>query len=183
MSTSTITQFTVPTRDQVSSENQAIFDDLKGKLGIVPNLFATFALSNTALGKVLTFSNGKTSLSNKEKEVINLSVSQENNCLYCLAAHTAISKMNGFTDEQIIEIRRNEVSFDQRFAALANLAHHLVAGKGRVEPQVLDRFFDAGYTQENLVDAIVAVADKTFANYVHNVTQVPVDFPAAPSLN
>lgn len=41
---------------------------------------------------------------------------------------------------------------------------------------------DAGWTRENLVDAIVTIGDKVITNYLHGVTQVPVDFPAAPAL-
>ena len=40
----------VPTRDQVSADNQVIFDNLKSGLGFVPNLYATIAHSKTALG-------------------------------------------------------------------------------------------------------------------------------------
>jgi AhpD family alkylhydroperoxidase len=49
-----------------------------------------------------------TSLNNKEKEVVNLAVSQLNGCKYCQAAHTATGKMNGFTDDQIIELRKEK---------------------------------------------------------------------------
>jgi len=45
-----MTAFSVPARDEVTPENQALFDNLKKALGFVPNLFATFALSPTALG-------------------------------------------------------------------------------------------------------------------------------------
>ncbi|MCX9147347.1 hypothetical protein [Erythrobacter sp. WG] len=45
-----MTSFTVPTRDTVSPANQGLFDALKGQLGFVPNLYATFALSQNALG-------------------------------------------------------------------------------------------------------------------------------------
>ena len=43
-------QITVPTRDTVSPANQAMFDALKGQLGMVPNLYATLAHSQNALG-------------------------------------------------------------------------------------------------------------------------------------
>lgn len=42
--------FTVPTRDEVSPANQAIFDNLKNGLGFVPNLYAYYAKNDTALG-------------------------------------------------------------------------------------------------------------------------------------
>ena len=62
--------FAVPTRDQVSSDNQAIFDNLKSALGFVPNLYATIGYSDNGLGRYLAYQNAKTSLSNKEKEAL-----------------------------------------------------------------------------------------------------------------
>ena len=45
--------FNVPTRAEVSENNQAIFDQLEKGLGFVPNLYATFAHSENALGNFL----------------------------------------------------------------------------------------------------------------------------------
>ena len=41
--------FNVPTREEVNETNQGIFDNLKGALGFVPNLYATYAHSNLSL--------------------------------------------------------------------------------------------------------------------------------------
>ncbi|WP_242203456.1 carboxymuconolactone decarboxylase family protein [Aestuariivivens insulae] len=169
--------FKVPTREEVSENNQAIFDKLNKALGFVPNIYATYAHSDTALENYLNFSNAKTSLSVKEKEVINLAVSEVNQCVYCLSAHTAIAKMNGFTDEQILELRAGEASFNNKLDALARLAKNITENRGRTDEAVLENFFNAGYTKGNLVDAIAMVGDKTISNYLHRTTQVPVDFP------
>jgi AhpD family alkylhydroperoxidase len=177
-----MTIFNVPTRDEVSSQNQAIFDTLKKSLGMVPNLYATFAHSETALGTYLALQNAKSSLMGKAREVVNLVVSQVNDCEYCLAAHTALGKMVGFTDEQIMELRHGRASFDAKFDSLARLAKSVAEHRGRPEQSVVDSFFAAGWTKENLVDAIVIIGDKTTSNYLHSVTKVPVDFPAAPPL-
>ena len=122
-----MTAFSVPTRDEVTPDNQALFDNLNKALGFVPNLYATFAHSPTALGAYLTLQNAKSSLKPKEREVINLAVSQVNNCEYCLAAHTALGKMVGFTEAQIIEIRRGQASFDAKLDALARFARAVAA--------------------------------------------------------
>ncbi len=111
--------FNVPTTEEVTTANQAIFDNLKNALGFVPNLYATYAHSENALGNYLALSGVKTSLNAKQKEVVNLAVSQVNECLYCLAAHTAIGKMNGFNDSQILELRAGKASFDTKLDALA----------------------------------------------------------------
>ncbi|SEC40036.1 uncharacterized peroxidase-related enzyme [Maribacter dokdonensis] len=174
--------FNVPTREEVSEKNQGIFDNLEKALGFVPNLYATYANSDTALENYLNFANAKTSLSAKEKEVVNLAVSQVNNCIYCLSAHTAIGKMNGFTDEQILELRAGKASFDTKLNALAKLAKNITENRGRTDEDVLNDYFAAGYTKANLIDTISLVGDKTISNYIHSSTQVPVDFPVAPSL-
>jgi AhpD family alkylhydroperoxidase len=176
------TAITVPTREQVSAANQTHFDNLKKGLGMVPNLYATLALSEHALGNYLAFQNAKSSMAGKAREVINLVVSQVNQCAYCLAAHTVIGGMVGFTPEQIIEIRRGTAAFDAKLDALARLVKNIAVERGHADPERVQAFFDAGWTQENLVDAIVVIGDKTVTNYLHGTTKVPVDFPAAPQL-
>lgn len=172
----------VPTRDQVSPANQALFDQLKKGLGMVPNLYATLALSEHALGNYLAFQNARSSITGKAREVVNLVVSQVNGCQYCLAAHTVIGGMVGFEPEQILEIRRGGASFDARLDALAKLVKSIATERGHADPALLQAFFDAGWTPGNLVDVIVVIGDKTVTNYLHATTQVPVDFPAAPAL-
>ncbi|MBY0400512.1 carboxymuconolactone decarboxylase family protein [Myxococcota bacterium] len=177
-----MTSITVPTRDQVSPENQEIFGALEKNLGFVPNLYATFAHSRTALASYLAFQNAKSSLSARARETINLAVSEVNSCEYCLAAHTALGKRVGFSDEQILELRRGGASWDGKLDSLARLTRGLVLERGHVAPALVDAFLEAGWTRENLIDAIVVVGDKTVSNYLHSATRVPVDFPAAPPL-
>lgn len=174
--------FSVPTREEVTPQNQEIFDNLKKQVGFVPNLYATYAYSENALGDYLALSSRKTSLSGKEKEVINLVVSQVNECDYCLAAHTAIGKMNGFTDEQILEIRTGEASFDSKYDALAKFVKNAVINRSHPDAEVVDNLIASGYSKENLIDAIVVIGDKTISNFINGATQIPVDFPAAPEL-
>lgn len=173
----------VPKKEDVSKENQEILNSLEIKIGMVPNIYATYALSDSALNRYLTFANGKTSISAKEKEVINLVVSQVNGCTYCQAAHTAIGKMNGFSDDQILSIRKGDASFDPKLKALATLAKDIIENKGNVKDENVQAFFDAGYNKENLVDVIVGVGEKAITNYLHNLTKIPIDFPEAPRLN
>jgi uncharacterized peroxidase-related enzyme len=177
-----MTTFPVPTRDGVSPANQAMFDALHKQLGMVPNLYATLAHSETALATYLALQSAKSSLSAKAREVVNLVVSEVNACAYCLAAHTVIGKMNGFTDAQVLEIRSGTAGFDTRLDALARLVKSIATARGHADPALVQAFLAAGWTPGNLVDVVVAIGDKTVTNYLHGVTQVPVDFPPAPAL-
>ena len=174
--------FSVPTRDQVSPDNQAIFDNLRKMLGFVPNLYATFAHSATALGTYLALQNAKSSLNARQREMINLVVSQVNDCEYCLAAHSAVGKMVGFTDAQILEIRHGRATFDPKLDALARFVREVTEKRGHVEAAATEAFLEAGWTEGSLVDVMVVIGDKIVSNYLHGVTKVPVDFPAAPAL-
>ena len=174
--------FTVPTRETVSPENQQIFDSLSKAIGKVPNLYATLAHSEHALGTYLALQNSKTSLKAKEREVINLVVSEVNACQYCLSAHTVFAGMNGFTEAQILEIRSGAAAFDAKLDALAKLTKSIAENKGHADANLVESFFTAGYNKGNLVDVVVAVGDKIITNYLHAVTGVEVDWPAAAAL-
>lgn len=179
---STLTKFRVPTREEVTPQNQAIFDKLNSGLGFVPNLYASMAHSENALGNFLTFANGATSFSKKEKEVIDLAISQVNDCKYCQAAHTAIAKMNGFSDEQILELRTGKASWDSKYDALAKISKSLAKTRGRVDDNLKEAFYAAGYNDENLVDLVLAAGIIGITNTLHNLTEVEIDFPAAAEL-
>ena len=174
-------QFTVPTRENVSEENKAHFDALQKALGMVPNLYASIAHSDGGLSRYLAFQKAKTSLTNKEKEAVNLVVSEVNGCVYCLSAHTVLGKMNGFSEEEILDLRSGSSS-NPKLEALVALAKNITETKGRASQQYLDAFYNAGYNEGNLVDLILQISDKVAMNYLHNLTKVPVDFPVAQPL-
>ncbi len=174
-------QFFVPTRDQVGQTNQAIFDNLQKALGFVPNLYAAMAHSDHGLARFLAYQNAKTSLSNKEKEAVNLVVSQVNGCVYCQSAHIVLGKMNGFSDAELHDIRLGK-SEHPKLDALVALAAEITAKRGNAEGPALEAFYAQGYNHQHLVDLVLQVSDKTAMNYLHNLTKIPVDFPLAPSI-
>ena len=128
------THFEVPSSETVSPANQPLFNALKGKLGFVPNLYATFAHSAHALPAYLALQAARSSLSVREREVVNLAVSEVNGCEYCLAAHTVIARKFGYSDAQILEIRSGRAGFDPRLDALARLVHDVTLERGHADP-------------------------------------------------
>lgn len=176
------TNYTVPTREEVSSKNQEIFDNLKSNLGFVPNLYAYYSKNETALPDYLALQNRKSTLKAKEREVVNLVVSQYNGCKYCQSAHTALGKMNGFNDDQIIELRKGAASFDEKLNALAEFTLATVSNKGNVSEEGKNKFFTAGYSESNMIDVVIIIGDKIISNYIHNLAGFEIDFPLAKEL-
>jgi len=81
------------------SKIAATLAQLKASLGMVPNLFATVANSPAALDGYLglkkTLSRGR--LTDRQREIVSLAVSQEDECQYSLSAHTQFSKAAGLS--------------------------------------------------------------------------------------
>ena len=170
---------TVPTKDQVNAKSQEIFDDITKKLGKVPNLYATIGYSSNALKGMLDF---EETLSHgifnaKEREAINLTVSQVNQCNYCLAAHTVIAGMKGYSKEEILNLRKG-LTTDPKLLAALSLAKAIAQNKGIVDGAIKNNFFEIGYDEAALVELIALITLRTFTNYVYALTEIPIDFPA-----
>ncbi|MEN7546708.1 carboxymuconolactone decarboxylase family protein [Rapidithrix thailandica] len=175
--------FKVPSKEEVQPEAQGIFDQLQSKLGFVPNLYAFTGKSANTLGAYLTFQNELTkgAFNAKEREAIFLAVSEANGCKYCQSVHTVLGKANGFSEEETIQLRALSHP-DKKWSVLTALAAELVTAKGRPSDSLLKEFFALGYDEAALIDLTALVVDKTFANYIHNFSQVPIDFPLAKDL-
>lgn len=176
-------KFNILKREEVSEKNQHVFDQLKRTFGAVPNLYTTLAYSENALEAYYNLETSKNSLTKKEAEAVTLVVSEVNNCVYCLSAHTVVAKLNGFTEEQTIEIRSGKASFDRKLDALVKLTKQLSETRHVENSALIDTFFEVGYSKENLIDVIVLIGDRTISNILHAVTQVPIEFPLAKSIN
>jgi uncharacterized peroxidase-related enzyme len=176
-------KITVPTIDQVSGETKVLFEAMAKRIGKVPNLYATMGYSSKALKSFLdleaTLSTG--SFNGKQREAIALVVSQVNECAYCLAAHTATALKFGLTKEETIDLRKG-FSSNKEINAVVQLAKSIAETKGHAKEKYLDQFFDAGFDEKNLMELIGLITVRVFTNYVFAITDIPIDFPAAPSL-
>ena len=173
----------VLTREQAPAAAQPTFDGLRGKLGFVPNLYATFAHSAPALNGSIGFGAAlaQGQFSGREIETIYLAASEANNCDYCIAAHTTVGKLQGLTDEEAFALRTAS-STNPNLNALAALTISVVETKGRPAAHLLDQFFVAGYNKAALVELIGFVAVNTFNNYVQHIAEVAIDWPAVQPL-
>ncbi len=170
-----------PLRIEEANENsKAIFSNIKSKVGMLPNLYASMGVSDKLLGGFLNFMETLKSgeFSKKEYEAIALTTSQANGCSYCLSAHTAIGKMNGFTEAETLDIRNNTIS-DEKLNALVTLANQLVTQKGHPAEETIHHFLEVGYTKAAFAELIAIVALTTITNTVYHNGGFDIDFPKA----
>src|ERR1700743_1724938 len=144
----------IPQRSDITPGNRVIFDKLASILGAVPNFFAAVPWSANALSTYLALENSKSSLNARQREAIHLVVSRVNDCRYCIVAHSQIARMNGFTEEQIKEMLVGTAGFDKELDAMIQLAKSIAENGGACNDDMLNAFYLAGLTKENLVDTV-----------------------------
>jgi AhpD family alkylhydroperoxidase len=168
---------------EANTNSQEIFNAVKGKMGRVPNLYATMGVSDKLLGGFLTFTETLKSgeFTGKEYEAIALATSQTNGCAYCLSAHTAIGKMSGFTEQETLDIRDNSIA-DTKLNALVTLAIELTNLKGHPTDTTVDNFFEVGYNKAAFAEVIASVALTTITNNVYHNGGFEIDFSKAQHL-
>src|SRR5437764_9975069 len=125
--------------EAASGRDRELLDAVKDRLGLAPNMTRAMASSPAALDGYLQLSGalGKGTLPAKFREQIALAVAQANGCDYCLAAHSAVGRMVGLTDEQIHDSRLG-TAVDPKVDALVRFALKVVDARGQLGHGDLD---------------------------------------------
>lgn len=170
--------FTIHTIESAPADSQGILKAAEQGMGFVPNMFGVFAESPAILEAYTTLSKlqtAKTAFSETERQVLFLSISAANNCEYCMAAHTAISKGNQVEGKVIDALRDNTTIADLKLEALRTFALAVVEKRGWAGPDALAAFLAAGYTQRHVLEVVLAIAFKTISNYTNHLVATPLD--------
>lgn len=115
------------------------------------------------------------SLTNTEQHVVWLTTIYENECEYCMAAHSAIAKMAGMNNEDLAALRNGTPLADPKLQTLRAFTAQMIARRGWPEPASLEAMEAAGYSAETVLDVILGIGMKTLSNYVNHVALTPVD--------
>ncbi len=156
-----------------------ILENTRKGLGFVPNMYISMG-GNTALLDAYTYSyksfRANSGFTPAEQEVVFLSVAYENDCEYCMAAHSFIGdKMTKVPVEVTNAIRDGKQVPDPKFAALSKLTRSLTSNRGNVSQNEIDEFLAVGYTEIHVLGIIVGIAVKTMSNYSNHLSDPKLD--------
>jgi AhpD family alkylhydroperoxidase len=149
--------------NDLPSENLRILETLAIADQMLSGIYARPGDSAYTLGSNIGISNGVTSLSLKEKEAVNLIVSEVNGCTPCLSEHLVTALLHGFSEIEINNVRKG-YSSDIKLDVMVALAKEIAKDMGGISKDTVYDFFDAGYTKNNLVDLILLVSEKSNSN-------------------
>ena len=173
-----MTRFTIFDDTNAPAEAKSTLRSVKAKYGFIPNLMGELAASPSALDAYTTLSSifGQTSLTPVEQQVVLLATSFENNCSYCLAAHSTVALSVGLDREVLLAIREGRViEDDMRLEALRQFTIAVVRQRGLVENAEVEMFMSAGFTKANILDVVTGVTLKTLSNYTNHLAETKVD--------
>ena len=163
--------------DQAAGKAKELLDTVQAKLGIKPNMMKTMAQSPAVLEAYLGLNTTLAStFTGKLREQIALVTAEENNCGYCRAAHTALGKLAGLTDEESLAARAG-TSEDLKTRAALEFARAVLRNKGSVTDVDLGSVRAAGFSDANIAEIVAHVALNVFTNYFNLVAETEIDFP------
>lgn len=156
----------------------AHFTAIKGKIGLVPNLYRVAANQPAVLAALLglneTLAGG--SFDVRTREAIALAVAGANDCDYCASAHAAISAGLKVAPAAV-EAHLAGRSDDPRLASILRLALAIVAERGLVSDADLAAARQAGLSEADIVETVGQVVANLFTNYLNHVAATDIDFP------
>ncbi len=158
-----------------------ILEATRKAIGMVPNMYLRIGVSPGALE---TYRLGyerfrkESGFTPAEQEVVFLTVSFENGCEYCVAAHSVIADTASRVPREVTEAIRSGAEIpDPKLRALAAFTRTMVAKRGRPSSEDVAAFVAAGYSERQVLEIVLAVAVKTISNWVNHVFDTPVDKP------
>ncbi len=171
--------FKLHTLDSAPAGALPILEAANKGLGFIPNLYAHLAEAPNALGayKQLGALLEQSTLTAEEQQVVLISVSIENRCEYCVAAHSFLARNLVKVDGQRVDaLRAGSGLQDRKLDALAAFARAVVRERGRVAGgKELNDFYSAGYTKQNVLEVLLGVSMKTLSNYTNHLADTPLD--------
>jgi uncharacterized peroxidase-related enzyme len=180
MSTTTTSLLSPLTVESAPEGSRANLTTATKKYGFLPNLTATLANSPALLQGYLDLDAqfNRTGFTPSERQLILLTTSTENECGYCVAAHSTIAQgMLKVAPAIVAAVRAGESLADSKLNALVTLVREIVTARGHANPETIEAFLAAGYTAQQLVEILLGVALKTVSNYLDHLIPLEIDAP------
>jgi alkylhydroperoxidase family enzyme len=172
------TLFTPLTISDAPDSAKPILRTIQDSIGSIPMLMAIFANSPTALEgyRALEVVWESGSFPPRERHLILLTVSIENNCSYCTFAGSLALEGNRRAAAAAVYSIRNDIPLpNAKHNALVTLVRELVRSRGYPRIETIQQFLAAGYCREQVMELLIGIALNTICNYLARIWPIPID--------
>ena len=129
----------------------------------------------------LSAAQGRSGLSDAERELISIEMSRVNGCHYCVPAHRFVAAEIGFDREVMDTAARGEdLAGDGPEAVLLRLVRRIAATGGKLDDGEFRAFQDQGISPEKMIAVIGEMAVCTITNTFNRLAQTELDDFLAP---
>lgn len=165
--------------DTADARARVLLEGAQKQMGAIPNMYANMA-NFSAMFEIYSSGYGlfraEGGFTPAEQEVVFLTISKENTCAYCLAAHSVVADMKSKVPVGVTDAIRNGTEIpDDTLKALSLFTAVMVNKKGRPSVADVAAFLSAGFTEQHILSIILAIAVKTISNYSNHIFHTPVD--------
>lgn len=167
------------TLENVDPKAKPVLENVKASMGMIPNMYADMANSPAMLQ---TYAQGYSlfregsGFTPAEQEVVFLTISRENECHYCMAAHSFVAdNVSKVPPEVTNAIRDDHPITDIKLAALSVFSRTMFVTRGHPSKTDVASFLQVGYSEAHILSIILALAVKTISNYSNHVFATSVD--------
>jgi len=169
--------YTIHTAETAPERAREVLEQTQKAYGFLPNLLGVMAEAPALLEayRMLGGLFEQTTLTATERQIVLLAASYENECTYCMAAHSAIAGMQSVSQEVIDALRTGRDIPDTRLQALRAFAAAVTTSRGWPAEEILQAFFDAGYGNRQALEVILGIGMKTLSNYTNHLAETPLD--------
>ncbi len=171
----------IHTPETAPANSTEAFNGLISAFGWSPNVLGVFAGSPALIQAYQSLSGiiaSNSAFTEVEREIIQVTNNIENDCTYCMAAHSTVIEMKSLLSaDQLEALRTNAPLTDSKYEALRTFSLIVLQNQGRVSPTESDAFKSAGYTDEHMLEIILHSAYKVITNFTNNMANPPLDEP------
>lgn len=172
------------TAEDATGIAKEILDGAKAQLGFTPNMYRTMANSAGFLSTYIHGYNAfrkSSGFTAQEQEVVFLTISRGNGCDYCTAAHSMIAdKVSKLDAETLKAVRAGATLPDTKLQALALFTTRVFESRGLISSEDATAFLAAGYSEQQIMEIVLAISVKTLSNYSNHVFHTDLDEVFAP---
>jgi uncharacterized peroxidase-related enzyme len=165
--------------ETAAPQAKAVLEKAKAQVGFIPNMYGGMANSPALLD---TYLDGyerfrkASGFTPAEQEIVFLTISRNNECSYCMAAHSMLADKMSNVPVPVTDALRAALPIpDAKLSALSTFTDVMVSTRGLPQRGDVETFLSAGYQEQHILDIILAIAVKTLSNYSNHLFQPPVD--------
>ncbi len=115
------------------------------------------------------------SLNEEERAIVWITTGTINRCDYTIQAHSWIAQYKGVSPATLQALMQAPQALPGKLATLYRFTCQVVQAQGQIPPQAVSEMLAAGYSQQNILDVILGVAQKTMSTLLNSIARTEIE--------